>query len=142
VLRLLGDLDPVGRMARLLVEIRDPLGAAVPAKAPKEGEPPPLALPLLLGAYVEVGIEAQQLTNVVEVPRLALRGDDSVYVVGKDDRLEVRGVEIAWRRADTVLIKSGIAAGDRVITSRLPNAVPGMQLRVSGGGPTTALGRR
>jgi RND family efflux transporter MFP subunit len=122
VIRLFGDLDPVGRMARVLVEIRDPLGLK------QNGDHP---IPLLLGAYVEVAIEAQQQEEVIEVPRLALRRDESVYVVSKDDRLEMRAVEIAWRRTDSVLIRQGLAPGDRVITSRLPSAVPGMRLRVA-----------
>jgi RND family efflux transporter MFP subunit len=122
VIRLFGDLDPVGRMARVLVQIDDPLGLK------QNGEHP---IPILLGAYVEVGIEAQQQADVIEVPRVALRHDDSVYVVGKGERLEVRPVEIGWRRTDSVLIRSGLSPGDQVITSRLPSAVPGMRLRVA-----------
>jgi RND family efflux transporter MFP subunit len=133
VIRLFGDLDPVGRMARLLVEIDDPLGLK------KNGD---RAIPILVGAYVEVAIEADQMEDVIEVPRLALRQDNSVYVAGEGDRLEVREVEIAWRRADSVLLRHGVVAGDRVITSRLPSAIPGMQLRVSDSAAKDGLGQR
>ena len=136
VIRLLGDLDPVGRMARVLVEIDDPLGLK------KNGGRPANELPILLGAYVEIGIEARQVENVIAIPRMALRGDDSVFVAGADDRLEVRAVEVVWRRVDTVLVKKGLRPGDRVITSRLPSAVPGMRIRVAAGGKPAAVGQR
>lgn len=136
VVRLLGDLDPVGRLARLLVEVDDPLGLKGTAAKPKSGaagaEAAPAVdaeLPLLLGAFVEVSIEARELGNVVELPRLALRDGDSAYVFGPDGRLVVRDVRVAWRTEKTVLIREGLAAGDEVIVSRLPSAVPGMLLR-------------
>lgn len=144
VIRLLGDLDPVGRMARLLVAIEDPFGLKTPAPAvAAESTSRSAALPLLLGAFVEVAIEARVLEDVVEVPRLALRDGDSVYVVGPDSRLEVRAVEVAWRRASTVLVKKGVSAGEEVVLSRLPSAVPGMLLRKVPSGPKDqVLGQR
>jgi len=142
VVRALGDLDPVGRLARLLVEIDDPLGlrdapgakAAKGAKtSPATGpEPKPAtrhALPLLLGAFVEVAIEARELGDVVELPRLALRDGNSAYVFGPDGRLVVRDVKVAWRNEKNVLIREGLVPGDEVIVSRLPSAIPGMLLR-------------
>jgi hypothetical protein len=143
VVRLLGDLDPVGRMARLLVEIDDPLGLKkTPKKSGGEGAKPAPELPLLLGAFVEAAIEADTLTDVVELPRLALRDGDSVYVVDGEGRLAVRTVEVAWRREQTVLVKKGLDAGDEVIVSRLPSAVPGMLIRKAPKKPATVLGRR
>lgn len=123
VTRLLGDLDPVGRMARVLVAIRDPLGKELPAEQN--------ALPLLLGAYVQVTLEGRQLEGVVELPRLALREGDRVYLASADDKLAVRTVQVVRRRRHTVLVSSGIESGDRVILSVMPSAVEGMELRVT-----------
>ncbi len=122
VKRLLGELDPVGRMARLLVEIRDPLGLAA---AEERG------LPLLLGAYVDVVIEGHDTAEVVRLPRLALREGNKVYVLGAKQTLEVRSVEVVWREADDVLVRNGIGQGDKVIVSPLPVAVEGMKLRTA-----------
>jgi RND family efflux transporter MFP subunit len=141
LIRLLGDLDPVGRMARLLVEIDDPLGQSGNGARARD-EPGQAKLPILLGAYVEVALEAHQIENVIELPRLALRGDDSVYVVGPDDRLVIRDVEVIWRRGDSVLVRKGLAPDERVITSRLPNAIPGMRLRVVLEAPEAPVGQR
>ncbi|MGB0678567.1 MAG: efflux RND transporter periplasmic adaptor subunit, partial [Polyangiales bacterium] len=73
VRRLLADLDPGGTMARITVEVRDPLGLQ------DEGEP---KLPLLLSSYVEVILEARPLKNVVTLPRTALREGDWLAGVG------------------------------------------------------------
>lgn len=43
--------------------------------------------------------------------------------------LEIRQVEVALRRRDSVLIQAGLEDGDRVVTSSLPAALPGMRLQ-------------
>lgn len=139
IVRLLGDLDPVGRMARLLVRVHDPFGldgaggqhrSGIAAR-PEGGEAATgqPALPLLLGSFVTVHLESRDLDGVIEIPRVALREGNRVYVTGADSKLEIRDVQILWRREQTVLLRSGLAPGDWVITSRLPGAVSGMPLR-------------
>ncbi|MEZ4227311.1 MAG: HlyD family efflux transporter periplasmic adaptor subunit [Polyangiaceae bacterium] len=143
VVRLMGDLDPVGRMARVLVAIEDPFGLKMAKAKASESAPEPAGeLPLLLGAYVEVAIEARISDEVIEVPRLALHDGDSVYVFGKDGRLGVRTVKVAWRRADTVLVREGLTSGEEVVVSRLPSAVPGMRLRKAPEDEKTVLGQK
>ncbi|MEM1414791.1 MAG: efflux RND transporter periplasmic adaptor subunit [Myxococcota bacterium] len=117
VLRLLPDLDPAGSMARLLVEIADPL----------EGSG--AGLPLLLGSYVEVAIAATPLEDVVEVPRYAVREGNRAFVMNDADELEVRELTVVWGRQDTVLVSEGLEAGEQLITSRVPSPVPGLKLR-------------
>ena len=121
IVRLLSDLDPDGRMARLLVAVDDPLGL----ESDKEKQ----TLPLLIGAYVHVGIDGQALDNVLVIPRTAIREGDRVWVMDEDDRLSVREVNIVWRRKDSVLLTNDIAPGERVVTSRIATPIPGMLLR-------------
>ena len=145
VVRLLGDLDPVGRMARLLIEIDDPLGLENgAARREADGEKPASrpALPILLGAFVHVDIDAREIEEVIEVPRKALHRGDEIYVLGKDGRLVVREVAIAWRKEKTVLVSSGLKPGDEIVVSRLPTAVPGMKLRTAPVGGGEALGQK
>jgi RND family efflux transporter MFP subunit len=118
VVRMLGDLDPLGSMARLVVEVPDPLGLKNEAK------------PLLLGAFVEVALEGRSADHVYELPRVALREGDRVWRVDADQRLVSGPVTVLRRMRATVLVSKGLADGDRVITSRLASPVPGMELRV------------
>lgn len=138
VIRLMGDLDPVGRMARVLVQIDDPLGlqAPEPSKGGK-GEQDPVAasaLPMLLGSYVHVDIEGHSMEEVSELPRSALREGNRVFFF-ENDKLAIREVDVVWRRRQTVLIRGGISANDRVVTSLLPTPVAGMKLRVEADAP-------
>ena len=125
VLRLLGEVDPVGRMARVLVEIRDPLGQKPGGL--KEGE---IASPILVGSYVEVAIAAREIDSAFAVPRSALRDGDKVFLMNADGKLEIRPVEIAWRRPSDVLVAKGLKAGDKLVTSPIPAPVAGMTLRI------------
>ena len=125
VFRLLGDLDPVGRMARLLVAVNDPLETG-------EGRP---RLPLLLGSYVRVEMEGREKDSVFQIPRKALREGDVVWLMDREDKLDIRPVRV-WRRVDdSVFVTHGLQAGDRIVTSRVATPVKGISLRTGAGIP-------
>lgn len=117
VLRLLGSLDPVGRMAQVVLEVEDPL------QLNKDG-----GMPLLLGAFVQVEIQGHSLENVYRLPNRALRTGDKVWTVDKEDKLVIKPVEVAWTYEEHSLVR-GLSPGDRVITGRLNTPVAGMALR-------------
>ncbi len=121
VVRLYGDVDPMGRLSRVLVNIDDPLSLSLPAAE--------RGVPLLLGAYVHVDIEGHEMAQVIEVPRSSVHSGRYVYVYGPDDRLSVREVDIAWRKPNTYLLRSGLESGEEIITSRLGTPVDGLKLR-------------
>lgn len=140
VLRLLGDLDPVGRMARVLVEIEDPLGLRAGGAggqprtqdaASSEGADDSAAsnLPLLLGSYVTVEIHGQEVDDLIELPRVAMHDGDQVYVMSRENTLAIKKIDVLWRRLDTVVVADGLAAGDKVIVSPIGVPVEGMKLR-------------
>ena len=118
VIRLAGDLDPKGRMARLIVSVKNPMDAP-------EGQ-----LPLLLGAYVEVEILGRTLKDVVALPRRAIHAGDEIWLIDTNDKLEIRTVKVAFRGEDQVYVKDGLTTGDRVVISRITTPVKGMALRV------------
>ena len=121
-LRLLGDLEPQGRMARLLVAISDPMAL----DETNEGKPR-----LLLGSYVRVVIEGAELPSVAVISRALLRDGNHVWVFNQDHRLEIRTVRVVFGSAGTVCVTEGLAAGDRMIVTDLPSPVPGMLLRTA-----------
>lgn len=118
VIRQLPDLDPGGAMARVLVSINDPLGSGT-------------GLPLLLGSFVDVAVSAAPIEGAVKVPRAALRGGNTVFVMNDDDLLEIRAVRIAWTEPDVVLVTGGLGPRERVVISRIPTPVPNMRLRTA-----------
>lgn len=120
VISLLGNLDPEGHMARVLVEVNDPF-----ARLPENSGRPKL----LLGAFVEVLIEGNSMPHAFEIPREALQNGDLVWLKRPNGTLETRPVEVAWRNRDTVLIRSGVSAGEHVILTSLSLASDGMLVR-------------
>jgi RND family efflux transporter MFP subunit len=121
VVRLLGDLETEGRMARVLISVKDPLGAA------ESGDGPPS---LLIGEYVRVAIKGQQLHEVYRIPRTALRDNTHVWIAGEDGKLRIHKVETLWRDKDSVLLKDGFKPGDLLIVSDLSTPVDGMPVKV------------
>jgi RND family efflux transporter MFP subunit len=121
VVRLLGDLATEGRMARILVEVADPLGLNASTKD---------RTPLLIGEYVRVEIQGRKLDGVFEIPRTALRDHSSVWLVGKNQTLEIRKVRAIWRDPEIVLLKDALKPGEHLIISDLAAPVTGMMLRV------------
>jgi RND family efflux transporter MFP subunit len=121
VVRLMGDLSTEGRMARVLLEVRDPLGL----NKPKQNRPP-----LLIGEYVRVKIEGRTLVNIFKIPRPALRDDSNIWIVGENETLKIRKVSPIWRDADIVLLKNELKPGERLIISDLAAPVEGMTVRV------------
>jgi RND family efflux transporter MFP subunit len=121
VTRLMGDLSTEGRMARILVEIKDPLGL----KAVDQDR-----VPLLIGEYVRVEIQGRKLDGVFQIPRTAFRDNSTVWIAGENQTLEIRKVRPIWRDADIVLLQDGLKPHERLIVSDLPAAVEGMPVRI------------
>lgn len=121
VIRLMGDISREGRMARVLIEVRDPLGLE---RYPK-GQPP-----LLLGDFVRIQIIGKQLENVFQIPRIALRDNSFIWTVNKISNLEIKKVEILWRESDIVLIDGGVKPGDLLILTDLSAPVDGMPVQL------------
>ncbi len=119
VIRLLSDLDPLGRMARLIVSVTDPLDLRR-----RSGS----KLPLLLGSYVEVKIDAGNLEDTLTIPRSALREGNRIWVVGDDHLLKILPATVLWRETETVLISNNLEKGDQLIVSDLRVALPGMEV--------------
>jgi RND family efflux transporter MFP subunit len=122
VIKLLGDLETEGRMARILVEVQDPLGLKIKGK---------YQLPLLIGEYVRIEIEGRELQNVYRIPRSALRDDSNIWIASDDGRLEIRSVKTLWRDAQTVVLAEGLEPNSRLIVSDLAVPVNGMPVKVA-----------
>jgi multidrug efflux system membrane fusion protein len=81
-------------------------------------------------ARVLVNVHKQALT----IPAAALqRGPDGMfaYVVQPDSTVAVRALKVTLLDENTVIIDSGLAAGERVVTSNLYRLQPGTSVRIN-----------
>ncbi len=121
VIRLAGDLEAEGRMARLLVEVSDPLGL----KSGKKSLPH-----LLIGSFVRVAIAGRSLNQVVAIDRALLRDGDTVWLMNTKNELEVRPIEIVYRNREQVFVSTGLHKGERLVITDLSAPAAGMPLRI------------
>jgi len=119
VLKIMGDIDHEGRMARILISIDDPLNLHSDVKDGK----------VLLGSYVRVSIDAGFFNNVYSIPRQSLREGDVIWVKDNEGTLQIRAVDVVWRRKDDLLVNADLKKGDKLILSRLPSPLPGIEIR-------------
>ena len=121
VLKVLGDLDVSGRMARIICEVANPLGDM------SGGVPD-----MLLGDYLEMHIQGKTLTGVVAISTEAFRDDNSIWLVTDASTLDKIPVELIWRKQKSAWVRGDIPAGSKLIVSALPAAVQGMKLSLPG----------
>jgi len=123
VIRLMGSLESEGRMARLLVSVKDPLSLV------SENKDKPR---LLIGSYVRVEIQGEHINSVIGVKREHLHDGEYIWIMNEQDRLEIRPVEICFKGKEAVYIVNGVEAGEHIVTTDIAAPVENMQLRLEG----------
>jgi RND family efflux transporter MFP subunit len=123
VIRLYGELEPAGKLARLLAAVDDPFCL----KDENRGQPK-----LLMGSMIQAEIQGVSLASVFPVKWAHLRDNNkAVWIMDADNQLEVRPVEIAFRGPEEVFISNGLTANERLVVTDIAAPVPGMPLRLA-----------
>ncbi|GAB6096843.1 MdtA/MuxA family multidrug efflux RND transporter periplasmic adaptor subunit [Desulfatiferula olefinivorans] len=117
VVRTAGNLSGTGRMATVILSVKNPLGDGTHR--------------LFIDDYVSVSIEAGTLTGVCALPRSALQDNDTVLIY-ENDRLSIRPVTPVFRSGETVYIGEGLNGGESVILSGPAHPVDGMAVEQAG----------
>ena len=118
IVRINASIDQQTRLIYAIAEVDDPYGAGSDGGAP-----------IAIGMFVSAEIAGVTSQSALVLPRKALRNADKVYVINDENRLEIRTVRILSTSEDTVLVTNGVEPGDRVVTSTIPAAVEGMEVR-------------
>lgn len=109
-------VDSQTRLIYGLVSVDDPFGADKPT-------------PLAPGLFVTVELVGAEQERFVAVPRAALKKNEFVYVVGEDNAITARTPVVAMADGETIFVRDGLAAGERVVVSYLPSPRDGMKVR-------------
>jgi RND family efflux transporter MFP subunit len=128
VRRLAASLEEQGRMARVIIEVEDPLSLKDVSK-PR----------LLIGSFVRVEFEGRELESVLHLPQNLIHENDKVWVFADGGALDIRTVDVAMRGRDYVVVTGGLNPGDRIITTELSAPVQGMALRIEGEASTAIV---
>ncbi|WP_138513973.1 efflux RND transporter periplasmic adaptor subunit [Maricaulis alexandrii] len=111
-------IDPQTRVLYAIAEVEDPYGAAAQGGSP-----------LAIGLFVEAEIRGREIDGAYIIPRNALRGEGSVYVVEEGGTLSVRSVEIIDSNPDRVVLSGGVRGGELVVVSPIRGASNGMRVQ-------------
>tara|TARA_R110001592_G_scaffold363395_1_gene687530 strand:- start:43605 stop:44765 length:1161 start_codon:yes stop_codon:yes gene_type:complete len=84
------------------------------------------ALPVPVGKFVQAEIRGRKVDNIIRLPRSAMRDNNQVLVIDKENRLHFRHVSILRLEHDEMLIDGGLSAGELVCVSPSQTVVEGM----------------
>ncbi len=90
------------------------------------------------GQFVNVRLTLQTLHNAMIIPVTAVnRGPNGlfVFVVGANNKVAMRPIAVSWTQGSTAVIKSGVRAGETVVTDGQMVLKPGSLVRAPKAGP-------
>lgn len=99
------------------ITVDNPYKNAVPGKRP----------PLVTNMYVEVVLLGKPLSDRFVIPRSAVH-DGRVFLVNKENRLEIRQVDVEFFMKDIAVLSEGLQSGEILVLSDVVPAVAGMLL--------------
>ena len=113
--RVDGVIDPITRMINLIAVFKNDF---------IETDKPNLPI----GLFVEAKIDGITLKNIFEIPINSISKVNEVYIVDKDNQLELRKLTVLKKYSEFVIIKDGLKAGERIVTSKLSTASNGIKV--------------
>ena len=91
----------------------------------------PVERPLVDGAFVNVLVEGIQPVMALGIPRKAVLSDqqgDYVYVVGADNKVEQRRIQLGQSTPTTATVAGGLKEGEMVIADGIQRVRPGIEV--------------
>lgn len=121
------DIPLQAEIVRVEAEI-DPKAGGVEAFAVVTGNPE--NAPLRPGAFVTLAVPDAQFRDVVRVPRQAVVGGDTVFVI-EDERLVPRPVEVVGFDGEEAILRGDLAPGELINITRMAEIGPGLKVRLA-----------
>ena len=120
VISIAPNMDSQSRMATVVVAINDPLALLAENQAKPK---------VMINDLLEVTLYGNSLDNVSVLPDELIRNGNHVWLINKDNKLEMRNVEPIFRNSTTAYIGNELKVGERIVSSYLGTPVAGMSLR-------------
>ena len=114
----------VARIKGRLEESTRTLPVVIQIRGPDTGRD----YPIMPGMFVSVEIAGKQVDELFLLPRESVHKDNTVYVV-KNEKIQIRSVDILRRIGNQVYVKKGLSDGDMVVTLFSGVAIEGMRVR-------------
>jgi multidrug efflux system membrane fusion protein len=114
IVRAEGEFDARSRKLFVIAQVDDPYARS------EDGRPP-----LKIGQFVNAEIEGNRLDDVFVIPEQAVRFGSEIKVIDEENRIRFREAQIIWVELPNVIVRDGLADGDRLCLTALPFAIEG-----------------
>jgi RND family efflux transporter MFP subunit len=115
LVRIEATIEPKSRLLYAVAQVDDPFKGPAPMRR---------------GLFVEAKIEGKTIEKAYKIPRYAIRGNNTVYILTKKGTLETREVVIVKNDARFAIISSGLTTGEKVAISPIAYFAEGMPVNV------------
>jgi len=119
ILNILPSVDPTDRQVKVVVAVADPLGLVQATD-----------YPILLNDFVEVTVWGKALSNIHVIESEYLDDKQQVWVVDDALTLQKRQAQVVYRGRKQVWTHLQAEPGDRLLTTRVAVATPGLKVRL------------
>ncbi len=124
-----GVVDLSSRVNYVVAQIQDPYGLLSQTG---------YATSIPMGTFVKAKIIGIETSNVIAIPRKAVRGANKIYLIDENRKLNIIEVDILRSDSKNIYISAGLNGGEQIVLTKLATAVSGMTLRLPGD-PVTPL---
>jgi RND family efflux transporter MFP subunit len=87
---------------------------------------------LHIGTFVNAVISGKELNDVVVIPRGAIYGANSLYLVDKENKLQITTINILRTDVKNVYTFDEFHSDNRIVVTKLLSPLQGMKLRIKG----------
>ncbi len=116
-----------GRVKRVAAEVTEESGAITLYAGLAEGGASKEQLPI--GSFVDLTLFGHSIDQVARVPESAIYDQNHLFLIEAGRLVPRQVAPLTWENGE-VLIASGLNEGEQVLANHLPNARPGMQVKV------------
>ena len=122
IVRTEGVVDEQNRVTYAVAQVDDPYRLS--ANGGHE-----TALPM--GTFVAARVEGDTVSDVVRIPRTALRANNRLVFVDEDDRIRMGNVDVIRADADYAYLRADSLPADRISMTIIESAINGMTVRTT-----------
>lgn len=108
IVRVDAAIDASTRQVAAIVQVNDPYGTGADN-----------GFPLAVGLFVDARIEGPYLDRAITLPRVAIVGGNSVFVIDSDNMVHLRPVTVIAYTREGAIITAGLEEGETVAVSRV-----------------------
>lgn len=117
--RLIGALEGKTRLAKVIVNVPDPLLLSDTSDLPR----------LIVDEFVQVKITGREIKNVFRVKRDFIRENNTIWIM-KSGKLDIRKPEVLLKDAKYAYITEGLEDKEKIVITNLSSVTQGAKLRL------------